>query len=103
MTGGVWVADLRRLRPGEPTVVTAGARAVALVLLDGTVFALDPVCPHEQGPLGLGEVADGILTCPFHGWGFDVRSGACVTIPGERVACHPIRVEGTDVYLDAEP
>jgi nitrite reductase/ring-hydroxylating ferredoxin subunit len=58
----------------------AAGRIVALFNADGTVYALDGVCPHQGGPLGKGALSsDGsggcLVTCPWHGWQFDVRSG----------------------------
>ena len=47
----------------------------ALFNVDGTFYALDGVCPHQGGPLGSGEVHNCIVTCPWHGWQFDVRTG----------------------------
>ncbi|MCA9150635.1 MAG: Rieske 2Fe-2S domain-containing protein [Planctomycetales bacterium] len=55
-------------------VIVAG-RVVALFRVDGEVFALDGVCPHQGGALGKGQVCNGIVTCPWHGWQFDVKSG----------------------------
>lgn len=96
------VTDLRQLAPGEGTVVALEELRVALFVVDGEVVALGNVCPHAGGPIGLGDVEAGIVTCPFHGWQFDVRTGACVTVPGEGVARYAVRVEGTAVYVDPE-
>jgi nitrite reductase/ring-hydroxylating ferredoxin subunit len=96
------VADLGQLRPGEGTVVALGDIRVALFHVDGEVTALDNTCPHAGGPLGLGDVDAGVVTCPFHGWQFDVRTGACRTVPGEGVVCYAVRLQGTTVYVDPE-
>ena len=53
----------------------AGDKIVALFNVDGQFFALDGVCPHQGGPLGKGDLQGCIVTCPWHGWQFDVRSG----------------------------
>ena len=47
----------------------------ALFNVDGQFFALDGVCPHQGGPLGQGELCGSIVTCPWHGWQFDVEDG----------------------------
>ena len=101
--GFVRVAELGDVPAHEPLVVRLEGRRLALVRLGGEVFAFDDTCPHSQGPLGLGEVADGVLTCPRHGWQFDVRSGACLTAAGAHATRHAVRVEGTSVYVSAEP
>jgi nitrite reductase/ring-hydroxylating ferredoxin subunit len=99
--GFVRVADLAELAPGG-TVVAVGARRVALFRQDREVLALDNVCPHEGGPIGLGALRDGVVACPLHGWQFDVRTGACLSVPGEALAAWPTRVEGTAVYVDLD-
>lgn len=77
-------------------------RVVALACLDGEFLALDGVCPHQGGPLGQGDLCDGIVTCPWHGWQFDVRTGrrlASDTIVQPRL---PVRVEGDTIYVDLD-
>jgi nitrite reductase (NADH) small subunit len=96
------VADLAELLPDEGTIVAVGARRIALFRRGGEVHALDNVCPHAGGPLGLGDLRDGVVSCPFHGWQFDVRTGACVSMPGEGVASWPTRLQGTTVYVDLD-
>lgn len=60
----------------EGRSVTIGGRRIAVVrLLDGFA-AVDAECPHRGGPLADGIVADTCVTCPLHGWRFDLRSGA---------------------------
>ncbi|HLD77450.1 MAG TPA: Rieske 2Fe-2S domain-containing protein, partial [archaeon] len=71
----------------------------------GKLCAFANTCPHMSGPLGEGEVENGVVTCPLHGARFDVRSGANVgpTFGGEKVS--PIRVfaakaENGAVFVD---
>ena len=63
------------LPPGTAKECVAGDRIVALFNVDGTIHALDGICPHQGGPLGKGKLQGCIVTCPWHGWQFDVRSG----------------------------
>ena len=49
--------------------------AVAVCNVAGTLYAIDGICPHSGGPLGHGALDGPILTCPFHGWEFDCRTG----------------------------
>ncbi|MBI3838987.1 MAG: Rieske (2Fe-2S) protein [Planctomycetia bacterium] len=61
--------------PGTGMELVAEDRIVALYNVDGTFHALDGVCPHQGGPLGNGTLEGCIVTCPWHGWQFDVRTG----------------------------
>jgi len=78
----------------------AGGRKVAVFRLGGALFALDGTCPHRGGPLGEGTVAAGIVTCPWHGWRFEVKSGACLNVPGKTQPCFAAREEGGSIFLE---
>jgi nitrite reductase/ring-hydroxylating ferredoxin subunit len=69
------VAAVADVPPGRGVEAVAGDRIVALFNVDGEFFALDGVCPHQGGPLGKGDLQGCIVTCPWHGWQFDVTSG----------------------------
>lgn len=62
---------------GRAVVETAG-RELAVFLVEGRVHAVDNACPHEGNPLVEGEVAGPTLTCAYHGWRFDLETGACL-------------------------
>lgn len=55
--------------------VQAGATEIALVRSGGRLAALAGRCPHMGGPLGKGTLENGVLICPWHGWGFDPFTG----------------------------
>ena len=59
-----------------PRAVDVGDRALCLVRLDDGVYAVDDHCPHRGNSLARGTVCGSVLTCAFHTWQFDVRSGA---------------------------
>ena len=68
------------LSPGESIEVVAEGRIFAVFNVDGTFHVLDGICPHAGGPLGKGSLDGSIVTCPWHGWQFDVASGKhCLT------------------------
>jgi nitrite reductase (NADH) small subunit len=96
----VRVASTRELLPGEVLVVTVeGGRTLALCNVDGTVHAVDGACPHRGGPLGEGELVGRVLTCPWHGWRWDVTTGASINNPALRVGCAPVTIEGEDLLV----
>ena len=75
MSNWVEVARLEECPPGKSLERVAGDRIVALFNVEGTIYALDGVCPHQGGPLGEGELTGCVVTCPWHGWQFDVTNG----------------------------
>jgi nitrite reductase (NADH) small subunit len=75
MPNWIPIANVDDCPPGEAIETVAGDRVVALFNVDGNFFALDGVCPHQGGPLGKGCLAGNIVTCPWHGWQYDVTTG----------------------------
>jgi nitrite reductase/ring-hydroxylating ferredoxin subunit len=99
-TDYVTVARVVDVPPGQVRLVVVDGRAWALANVDGAFFALDNNCPHNGGPLARGELDGRVLTCPWHGWRWDVASGAN-RWPGTdwRAARVPVRVVGDSVQL----
>ena len=100
MSNWIPIAHAGDCPPGSVLELVAGDRVVALFNVEGEYFALDGVCPHQGGPLGKGALHGCIVTCPWHGWQFDVRSGqhqlsARLVQPG-----FPVRVEGDTILVD---
>ena len=55
----------------------AGGRQVALTrLADGSIVCFDALCPHSQGPLWAGKLSGDEVICPWHGFRFELQSGA---------------------------
>jgi NAD(P)H-dependent nitrite reductase small subunit len=88
------------LPPGTAKEVVAGDRVIALFNVDGTFYALDGVCPHQGGPLGQGLVEGCVVTCPWHGWQFDVRTGQHQINPQLVQERYVARVEDDWVLVD---
>ena len=60
---------------GESTEVVAEGYVFALFNIEGTFYVLDGICPHAGGPLAKGTRQGRVVTCPWHGWQFDVATG----------------------------
>lgn len=96
----VKVASVNDLKDGQSRVVHANGKAIALFKLGGKFFAIDNTCLHMGGPLGEGSLEDSIVTCPLHGWQYDVSTGACQTVPGMKVNAYKVKVEGENVMVE---
>ena len=78
--------------PGVPVAVfNAGG---------GRFHAVSALCPHEDGPLAEGWLEAGAVVCPWHGFDFDVTTGACRASDGLSVAVYRTRV--TDGVVEVE-
>ena len=94
------VGELRLLPPGSALHVRMGDDAVAVCNVEGTLYAMDGICPHSGGPLGHGALEGHILACPFHAWEFDCRTGACVSSDRLQQATYPVKVEDGEILVD---
>ena len=73
---------------------------IALFSIDGKYFAMDNTCPHRGGSLGEGDVSGGIVTCPWHGWQFNCRTGEAVENRAIRVKTYDLSVKGDGIYVE---
>ena len=87
------------LKPGEVSEVIAGGTAICVANVDGTYHALSNSCAHAEGPLGEGALDGSVLTCPYHGWAYDVTDGSCRTNGSVSVETFEVRIEGDAVCV----
>lgn len=96
----VKVMGATELVAGKGALVTVNGQDVALFRRGEEVLAIGNDCPHQGASLCEGWVEDDIVICPVHGWEFDMRSGACMTVPGENVPRYVATVEDGAIYVD---
>ena len=83
----------------DRALVEVAGRKVAVFRVDRAVHAFDNACPHEGNPLIEGEIVGPMLTCVYHGWRFDLETGACLA--GEGAARrYPTEVREGEVWID---
>jgi nitrite reductase/ring-hydroxylating ferredoxin subunit len=95
----VRVAGTQDVKPGHGIVAEVGGKSLAVFNVDGTFHVIDNTCLHRGGPLGEGEVHGHVVTCPWHGWEFNIATGECVKNPSAKVEVYQVTVDGTDVKV----
>lgn len=106
MTQWHTVADLDELPPGERVVYTVKLddehHPVIVFNIDDQLYAVSNLCPHAGLPLDAGDLAGCVLTCPYHGYAYNVRNGANIDMPDFEppVRTYPVRVEGQAIQVD---
>ena len=95
------IAGLQELRNGKGIVRKLDDDEVALVMIDGSVHAFINVCPHQHTPLvdsyG-GQIAGSNLTCPMHGWTYDLTTGKCINESG-RLKMLTVKIEKEKILV----
>lgn len=95
----VKVANKSELTPGNAKKVEAGGAEIALFNVGGSFCAIEDMCPHRGGPLSEGALEEGVVTCPWHGWQFNVADGTCLTTPDVSQKKYEVKVEGDDILI----
>lgn len=97
----VKVASRGEIPEGNGKMVEAEGKKIALFNAGGKFYAIGNECKHRGGPLAEGDL-DGIhVTCPWHGWEYDITTGESLDDPGVRVGCFAVKVEGDDILVEA--
>ncbi len=93
------MGKVAELRPGQALEKRILTRRVAVFNIDGKLYGLEADCKHMKASLAQGEVHDGILTCRWHGWKYDLESGECLTQPGMKLKRYDIVIDDDEIYV----
>jgi nitrite reductase (NADH) small subunit len=88
---------------GRIKAVKVDDRSVAISHTANGYFATDNTCPHRGGPLAEGDLIGDEIVCPWHLWGFDIRTGLCTGNAEFTVAAHEVMLDGDRVLVRLSP
>ncbi len=97
MTEWIKVAERFEIQPGKSKVVDLLGQSIAIFNVEGHFCATDNSCPHQGGPLGEGTLEEDVVTCPWHAWRYNVRTGCAVLTPNVRT--FDVRTDGNAVEI----
>jgi nitrite reductase/ring-hydroxylating ferredoxin subunit len=98
------IGSLDDFPPRVPKDVSVEGKSLLVVNLGEKLMACANICPHAGKPLHEGELAGTVLTCPFHGYAFDLRTGRNVDFPEDHpLWMYPIRQEAGRVIVELAP
>jgi nitrite reductase/ring-hydroxylating ferredoxin subunit len=94
-------STLEEIPSGACRLAEVNGRRVVLARVGEQVYACAETCSHQGGPLSQGKLAGTRLTCPWHGWLYDVRTGQCL-LParGAALVTYAVRIEGGDIWVE---
>jgi nitrite reductase/ring-hydroxylating ferredoxin subunit len=93
------VATMPEVAEGKPKAVRVKGHSIALFNIGGRIYATDNQCPHMGYPLTRGAIRDGVLTCDWHGWSFDLEGGGCFVGGCDDLATFPVEVRDGEIWL----
>jgi nitrite reductase/ring-hydroxylating ferredoxin subunit len=100
MGSAIKVGRTDELGPGGFRCVEVQGQRLLLYNVSGSFYATSATCAHLGGPLDEGLFEEGVVTCPWHGWQFDVCTGESIYDPDRRLATHPVQVVGDDLLVE---
>ena len=100
MTEFIKVAAQDELEEGGLLAVEVDGEPICLAKVDGRVYAFTDNCTHISGPLNEGDLEGCVLTCPWHGAQFDVRTGKVLRGPARQdIITYPVKVEDESILI----
>ncbi len=103
--GPAWVpvCDLDEIVDGRARIIRLGnGERVAVFRNAGTLSAISNACAHQNGPLGEGRIIDGCVTCPWHGFQYNVVDGRSPAPFTETVPTYRLRLDGRMIEVDPQ-
>jgi len=97
----VKVAEKKDLPAGSAIAVDVNGKKIAIFNVKGQYYAIDDTCTHAGGSLSEGDVAETVVTCPWHGATFDITNGEVLGDPApEGVKNYKVHLEGEDIKIE---
>lgn len=94
------VAEQDELEEGGLMAVEVDGDPICLARVDGVVYAFTDNCTHISGPLNEGDLEGCVLTCPWHGAQFDVRTGKVLRGPARQdIMTYPVKIEDESILI----
>jgi nitrite reductase (NADH) small subunit len=94
------VAGVSDIASGGVHIVNVGRKTIAVFSIDGTLYAIDNTCLHRGGPLGEGKLEGITVTCPWHGWKYNISTGENLTKPDKKIATYPVTVKDGSIFVE---
>lgn len=81
-------------------VVSVAGKEILLVNVRGAIYAVENECPHQGSPMSSAVVKDGYISCPRHGYRFNLTDGVCAEHPQYILETFPVQLNGDEIMVD---
>lgn len=96
----VAVATISEIPDGQRKIIQVETLSIGVFNHQGTWYAVENRCIHQGGPVATGTLEGDILTCPWHGYQYNLRSGICLADPAAELMHYTVTVSEDTIYLD---
>ena len=94
------VMAVSELAKGAGKPVDVVGKSIAFFNVDGKICAIENHCLHRGGPLGDGHLEGTQVTCPWHAWQFDVKTGKCHPMEGAKQKTFKTKIEKDQIFVE---
>ena len=98
-SGFVYAAEEKEVMNAGLLEVNISGVSLCLAMANGVFYAIDNDCPHAYSPLSDGELDGETLTCPLHGWQFDLKTGRCAVSEQFELKRYDVRAQSGSIYV----
>jgi 3-phenylpropionate/trans-cinnamate dioxygenase ferredoxin component len=100
MSKFISIAKTSDIKPGQMKTFTVNRVDVLVANVEGTFFATQDLCTHDDGTLRDGELVHDQIECPRHGGRFNVKTGAATAMPAMfPIKTFPVKIEGDQILV----
>jgi len=100
------VCKVSELSPGQSKCIQVNGKEIAVFNVKDKYYAIDNICIHAGGPLSEGflDTDNCQVTCTWHGWGYDLATGKCITHPKQDVftGSYSVTVQGDEIFIEVK-
>jgi nitrite reductase/ring-hydroxylating ferredoxin subunit len=96
----VTLVPLGASRGRRSWTIRHNGRRYAVFDVGGELEVTDAACPHNGGPLASGVIRDGVVTCPWHWYRFELQSGRCLTAAALHLRKYPVITRHGRSYVE---
>lgn len=96
------LCDESELIDGEGREFVVEGSVIAVFKKGESLFAVDGMCAHQGGPIAQGQLDGNCVTCPWHGWQYDVSSGCNVLSGKPMLHSFPTQVREGKLWIELE-
>jgi nitrite reductase/ring-hydroxylating ferredoxin subunit len=94
------LCDVEELNSGTGREFLVAGRIVAAFRNGQQIYAIDGMCAHQGGPIAQGALDGQCVTCPWHGWQYDITTGVNLLTKKRMLECFPVDVRDKQVWVD---
>lgn len=93
------MCHIDKLPPGHSIVKRIMARRIAVFNDSGKIYGIEGDCKHMKATLEGSKIEDGVITCRWHHWKYDLKTGKCLNIDKIKLKKYETELSDGFIYI----